>query len=128
MNELSTTPHGRLLSIAIAVALLGGGISATIHDPMGVFVMCVSLLCSVVLTLTAIALSIEHRPAFGILAAVILPFLFFLYAVGLGVVHLRAPWGAYGFIGLGAFFAILALRGKRAPSSTHHTSTPAGAH
>lgn len=130
LNELSGTPHGRLLSVAIALGLMGGGIAGTIHDPMGIALMCACLLGSVVLTLVAIALSIESRPAFGVLAAVVLPLLFFLYAVGLQVaIHHRAGWGLYGFAGLGALFAINALRSiKRPEPAAHRRVATAGAH
>lgn len=112
MNELSTTTHGRILSAAITVALAGGGISATMHDSTGIALMCVSLLGSVVLSLVALAMAIETRPAFSALCAVVLPLVFFLYAVGLTVsIHHHATWGAYGFIALGALFAANALRG-----------------
>lgn len=116
IQELSSTPHGRLLSLAITLALAGGGISALMHDPMGIALMCVSLLGSVVLTLIAIALSISNRTEFGVIAAVVLPLLFFLYAVGLQVaIHSHATWGAYGFIALGALFGLNALRGGKSP-------------
>jgi hypothetical protein len=116
IHELSSTTHGRLLSLAITVALAGGGISALMHDPMGIALMCVSLLGSVVLSLMAIALSISTRTAFAVLAAVVLPLLFFLYAVGLQVaIHNHATWGAYGFIALGALFGLNALRGGKTP-------------
>ncbi len=126
INELSSTPHGRLLSIAIALALVGGGVSGLMHDPMGIALMCVSLLGSVVLTLTAIALSISKNMAFGVMAAVVLPLLFFLYAVGLQVaIHNHAAWGAYGFIALGSLFGINALRGGKASSETSSDHTAA---
>ncbi|MEZ4302402.1 MAG: hypothetical protein R3B70_46170 [Polyangiaceae bacterium] len=112
MNELSNTTHGRILSAAITVALAGGGIAATIHDSMGIALMCVSLLGGVVLTLAALAMAIEKRPGFAALAAVVLPLVFFLYAVGLTVsIHHHATWAAYGFIALGALFGVNALRG-----------------
>lgn len=130
LNELSGTPHGRLLSVAIALGLMGGGIAGTIHDPMGIALMCACLLGSVVMTLVAIALSIETRPAFGVLAAVILPLLFFLYAVGLQVaIHHRASWGLYGFTALGALFVINLLRSsKRSETASHGDAATVGAH
>lgn len=125
MNELSTTTHGRILSAAITIALMGGGISATRHDATGIALMCVSLLAGVVLTLVALAMAIEKRPAFAAISAVVLPLVFFLYAVGLTVsIHHHATWGAYGFIGLGALFGLNALRGAGKPSEVR---TPAHA-
>lgn len=127
MNELATTSHGRLLSIAITLALAGGGISATIHDPMGIALMCVSLLGAVVLTLMALAMSISKRPAFAVVATVVLPLVFFLYAVGLTVsIHHKAGWAAYGFIAIGALFGLNALRGGKPSEAAHET--PSAAH
>lgn len=126
MNELSSTTHGRLLSAAITIALMGGGIAATIHDATGIALMCVSLLAGVVLTLLALAMAIEPRPAFAAYCAVVLPLVFFLYAVGLTVsIHHHAGWAAYGFIGLGALFGVNALRGlgKPAEMQSHATAS-----
>lgn len=112
MNELSSTTHGRILSVGILVALTGGGISATMHDATGIALMCVSLLGSVVLTLTALAMAIDKRPAFVAISAIILPLVFFLYAVGLTVsIHHHARWAAYGFIAIGLAFGANAVRG-----------------
>lgn len=128
-NELATTTHGRLVSLAITIALAGGGISALIHDPMGVALMCVSLLGAVVVTLMALAMSIGVNATFGVYATVLLPLFFFLYAVGLTVsIHDHASWAAYGFIAIGAFFGANALRGGQriipeapaAPPPAHH--------
>ena len=114
MNELATTTHGRLLSVAITLALAGGGVAAMIHDPMGVALMCVALLGSVVLTLMALAMSISKNPGFAMLATIVLPFFFFLYAVGLTVsIHHKAGWAAYGFIAVGVLFALNAARGGK---------------
>jgi hypothetical protein len=127
MNELATTPHGRLLSLAMTIALAGGGIASTIHDPMGVALMCVSLLASIVLSLLAIVLSIDSRPSFGVLSIILLPFLLFLYVIGLTVgTHHHAAWPSYAFIGLGALIGLNAVRGGK-PAHTG-SETPAHAH
>lgn len=120
MNELATTSHGRLLSVAITLALAGGGIAAMIHDPMGVALMCVSLLGAVVLTLMALAMSISKSPGFAVVATIVLPLFFFLYAVGLTVsIHHKAGWAAYGFIAVGVLFGLNGLRGgKPQPAET----------
>ncbi len=129
INELSSTTHGRLLSVAITLALAGGGISGLMHDPMGIALMCVSLLGSVVITLIAIAMSISARTGFAVMSAVVLPLLFFLYAVGLQVtIHSHATWGAYGFIALGALFGINALRGGKSPVESAEQHETADAH
>ena len=118
MNELATTTHGRLVSLAITIALAGGGIAALIHDPMGIALMCVCLMASVVVTLMAIAMSISVRPTFAVYATIILPLFFFLFAVGLAVsIHDKASWAAYGFIAVGAFFGLNGLRGGKPAAS-----------
>ncbi|MFO0591164.1 MAG: hypothetical protein U0441_26700 [Polyangiaceae bacterium] len=125
-NELATTTHGRLTSLAITIALAGGGISGLIHDPMGIALMCVSLLGAVVVTFTALALSIGARTAFGVYATVLLPLFFFLFATGLMVaIHNHATWAAYGFIAIGALFGVNALRGGKPAAATPAESSPA---
>ncbi len=126
MNELATTTHGRLVSLAITIALAGGGIAALIHDPMGIALMCVCLMASVVITLMGVAISISVRPAFGVYATIVLPLFFFLYAVGLAVsIHGKASWAAYGFIAVGALFGLNGLRGGKPAASG---GTTAAAH
>ncbi len=126
LNELATTTHGRLVSLAITIALAGGGIAALIHDPMGIALMCVCLMGAVVTTLMGIAISIPVRPAFGVYATIVLPLFFFLYAVGLAVsIHDKAGWAAYGFIAVGAFFGVNGLRGGKPAASG---AKPAAAH
>jgi hypothetical protein len=128
VNELSTTPHGRLLSTAICLTLLGGGLSATIHDPMGIALMCVAIVVGIALSLVATAMAIETRPAFAIFSIINLPFAMFAFVVGLGVVQHGAHWGAYAFMLLGAAFGVLALMGKRSDVHHPHDSTLANAH
>lgn len=128
IQELATTTHGRLVSLAITIALAGGGISGLIHDPMGIALMCVSLLGAVVVTFMALALSIGARTAFGVYATILLPLFFFLFATGLMVaIHNHATWAAYGFIAIGALFGINALRGGK-PVVPEAPEAPPAAH
>ncbi len=129
IHELATTTHGRLLSAAIALALIGGGVSGFIHDPMGIALMCVSLLGSVVLSLMAIALSISVNPSFSAAATIGLPLMFFLYAVGLQVaVHNHATWGLVAFIAMGSAMGLNALRSRLAHVGGAGTPRHAAAH
>lgn len=91
--------------------------------------MCVSLLGGVVLSLLALAMSIESRPSFAAFSVVVLPLVFFLYAVGLMVsIHHHAVWAAYGFIAIGALFGMNALRGLMGKDASARTPAHATAH
>jgi hypothetical protein len=123
MNELSTTPHGRLLSAAMALSLIGGGIAALLGgsiaamaaSPLCVGILCVSLLGATALSLIAVALSIGSSPWFGFIGVIVLPVALFLYWIGLQLaVESGATWGIWGFIGLGVFIGVNALRVKSA--------------
>lgn len=114
MKALWTTGYGRLLSIALAVALIGGGIAGAMHN---IPLMCVSLLGGIITTVLAIGVSIERDTTFAVMAAVLLPFIMFLYAVGIGVVMHDAPNAAWAFVGLGAVFAGLGLMGRTQPAA-----------
>lgn len=136
MNELSTTPHGRLLSAAMALSLIGGGIAALLGgsiaamaaSPLCIGILCVSLIGAAALSLIAVALSIESSPWFGFICAIVLPVALFLYWVGLQLaVESNARWGIYGFMGLGALLAVNALRSKSAGEPAEQRE-PAPAH
>lgn len=118
MNDHGS-PYTRLLSIAIAIALIGGGISATMTGAAAIPLLGISLLGSVCLSLISIANLIEPRPFLAMVSVIVLPIALFLYAIGLGVVVSEAPWGAYAFIALGALVAGVTLakrpRTSRAP-------------
>jgi hypothetical protein len=115
MNELSTTAHGRLLSAAMALALIGGGAAAVLQNGMSQALMSLAILLGGTLGIVAVALSIEEHktPMFTVFAVISLPVALFLYVVGLGLSMKGAPWAGYCFMGLGLVFAGMAARGKR---------------
>ncbi len=128
MNELSTTTHGRLLSVAILISLVGGSIGSVYRDATGVAVMCASLILGLGLAFIAVALAVESSLRFAIRGVIALPFLFFLFVVGLAVArHDHATWAAYAFTVIGLLFGLNAVRGTFAigPIVRHH---PAHAH
>jgi hypothetical protein len=110
MKELYTTAHGRLLSAAIAVALIGGGAAALTQAQV---LMSVSVFIGIVLGIVAVGLSVEdHKtPLFTSLAVIILPVLLFLYAFAVSLAMAQAPWAGYPFVGLGIAFAGAAILG-----------------
>jgi hypothetical protein len=129
MNDLSTTTHGRLLSVAIVIALVGGSIGSTQHDAAGVALMSASLILGLGLAFVAVGLALGSNPRFALLGVIALPGLFFLYVLALGVAsrdHLT--WPAYAFTALGLLFGLNALRGPTPRRRAHRPLHPAHAH
>lgn len=115
MKELYTTVHGRLLSAAMAIALLGGGIASILQSSFSLPLMTISVFIGIALSIVAVGLSVEdHKtPLFTSLAVIVLPVALFLYAIGVSLAMARAPWAGYCFAGLGVVFAVLAAAGER---------------
>lgn len=110
MNELSNTVHGRLLSIAILVALGGGGLGSLDKSATGVAIMCSSLIVGLALAFIAVAWAIRVNTKFAFAGVVALPFLFFALVVGLAVArHAHAVWASYAFTALGVAFGLNVL-------------------
>lgn len=110
-SELSTTPHGRVLCAAIAVALVGGGIGAAMRDGIGAGIMSGALIGAVTLTLFSVGLSIGRRPSFGLMAMITLPAPFFAYSLVINIIEHGAKWAAYPLMLVGALFASVAVFG-----------------
>jgi len=128
MHELSTTTYGRLLSVAILIALVGGSVGSTLHDATGVAVMCSSLILGLGLAFVAIGLALESDLAFAFKGVIALPGLFFLYVVGIGVAsYNHAHWMAYAFSAIGILIGLNGLRGHLA-APTFRAPRPAPAH
>ncbi len=129
MSELAHTTHGRLLSAAIFIALFGGGLGSQGRGATGVAILCTSLILGLALAFVAVAWAVRSSATFAIYGVIALPYLFFLFVVGLAVAaHDHATWAAYLFMGLGAVFGLNALFGTLVlgPSLRHHR--PAHAH
>ncbi|MFO0593610.1 MAG: hypothetical protein U0441_39075 [Polyangiaceae bacterium] len=112
MNDLSTTIHGKLLSAGILIALMGGGIGSLYQTATGVAFMSASLILGLGLAFIAVALAVGTNLRFAIRGVIVLPFLFFLFVVGLAVArHDHAVWAQYLFTVIGLLFGLNALRG-----------------
>ena len=126
MRDFIRTSGGRLLSVATAVALLGGGAAALLGQPAATWV--IALFVPVVIALGFVGVAYASLEHWGIAigAALSLPWVLFLYAVGLGVVVNYAPAAGYALGALGAGALAFALRpGERAAEG--HVDQDAGA-
>lgn len=125
MSRLLRSIPGRVLTLAFAIALLGGGTAALLgHSLAAIPLMCVSIMAAVVMTVFALpfALADDEIDAWGLF--LVLPSVMFLYVIGLAVVmasHNAA--GAYGFLTLG-----LVALGVAARPSGSSASLPKQAH
>lgn len=110
MREFIRTSGGRLLSVSTAVALLGGGAAALLGEPSATWV--VALFFPVVIALGFLGVAYASLEHWGIAigAAIALPWVLFVYAIGLGVVVNYAPAVGYALGALGAGALAFALR------------------
>jgi hypothetical protein len=116
MGFFRSTP-GRLTALSIAVAFILGGTSALMHHGVeSTFVLCVSLFVPVVLNTVGLPQALENDWYHAALSLMILPVLFFLWAVGVGSVRENYPWLAYPAIvaGLGALAVAIRPSGAMA--------------
>ncbi len=111
MKQFSKSTAGRLIALAFAVALIGGGVSALMpHGATASFVFCASLFVPVVLCVAGLPTAVEGDWYHAVLAVIVLPPLLFLWAVGIGVVRDFHPMFAYPSIALGIAALALAAR------------------
>ncbi len=127
MHELAKTTYGRLLSVGIFLALSGGGLGSLDKGATGVAVMCISLIVGLAVAFVAVALAVRSSMPFAIGGVIVLPYLFFLFVVGLAVArHDHAVWAGYLFTGLGIVFGLNALFGTLVLGPhTRHDLAPA---
>lgn len=108
---------------------MGGGIGSIYHSARGVAFMCASLILGLGISFIAIALAVGSSLPFAVGGAIALPFLFFLFVVGLAVArHDHAVWAAYVFAAIGLLFGLNALRGIAQMIILGYHPTPAPAH
>jgi ABC-type amino acid transport system permease subunit len=113
----STT--GRLMALSIAVAFILGGISALMHHGVeSTFVLCLSLFAPIVINTVALPQALEKDWYHAALSVMILPMLFFLWAVGIGAIREHHPWIAYPAIVAGLGALAVAIR-PSAPAAEH---------
>jgi len=120
MGFFRSTP-GRMVALSIAIAFIGGGSSALMHHGVeSTFVLCVSLFVPIIVNTLGLPMALEKDWYHAALSAMVLPLLFFLWAVGVGSIRENYPALAYPFIALGlAALAVAARPGSAAaPASS----------
>lgn len=85
MKTFILSDSGRILSLAIGVALAGSGAGKLIEHSAGVAVGCIAMLLAVVLTVIALGTALDEHYGAAALSVVLLPCLAFLGMVGLGL-------------------------------------------
>lgn len=101
MSNFIQSTSGRLMSLSISLALIGGGASAFMEQTSSLYVMAFSVFVAIVGCIASLELSIDEHPQLTVLAIIGLPVFLFLYMVALGFVMSVYAAGGYAFIGLG---------------------------
>ncbi len=110
MGEFFRSFTGRLMATSIGVSFVLGGISALMHHGVeATFVMCLALFTPIVINVVGLPRALEKDWYHAALSVIVLPMLFFVWAIGVGVMREFRPELAYPFIALGlAAFAVAA--------------------
>jgi len=116
---------GRLVALSIAISLICGGFSAFMpHGEESTFVLCVSLFVPIVINTLGLPRALEKDWYHAAIAVMVLPMLFFLWAVGIGAIREHFPSLAYPFIALGfAALGVAARSPARSPSEVRAPSS-----
>jgi hypothetical protein len=118
MNELLKTTAGRLLALSFAISLLAGGVSALMpHGSPSTFLFCAAVFVPVMIAVVGMVGLMYSDWYHAILSTILLPGLFVLWSVGLGVIreyNLHALAGAALVLGLVPLFFVV--------RPTHHYS------
>lgn len=125
MNQILRTDGGRLLLLAMGVALLGGGISCALTGDAALYVMMAALFVPVALCVYGVALAIADLPGQTALFLIAAPQLLFVYAIGLAasMKYMPSLGVLYGVVGLGA--VLLAARPPQAETHAASLQDPA---
>ncbi len=112
------TTSGRLVALSIAISLICGGLSAFMpHGEESTFVLCVSLFVPIVINTLGLPQALEEDWYHAALAVLVLPVVFFLWAVGIGAIREFHPTLAYPFIAFGFVALAVAARSKSTASA-----------
>lgn len=117
MGEFLKSFTGRLVALSVGITLVGGGASALMHHGVeATFVMCLSLFAPLVVNMVGLPRAFEEHWEAAVISMVVLPWLFLLWAVGVGVMREFHPELGVPFIVAGlASFAVAAWPAHRAP-------------
>jgi hypothetical protein len=112
--EFFKSTTGRLMALSVAVALVLGSISAMMSPGAeSAFVLCASLFVPIVLNMIGLPRALETDWYHAVIAVATLPLLFFLWAVGVGVIREHHRELAYLFFAVGLFPLGVAVRPTR---------------
>jgi hypothetical protein len=128
MGFFRSTP-GRMVALSIAISFIGGAVSALMHHGVeSTFVLCVSLFVPIVVNTLGLPQALEKDWFHAALSAMLLPLLFFLWAVGVGSIRENYPWLAYPFLILGVVALGVAVRPGPAAAARTPALEPAHEH
>ena len=116
MSNFFHSTSGRILSVAVGAAALGGGAAVLAGGTLAIPILCASILAGIVLSLFALAFGVEEGFLFEVaLAVVLLPFVLFLSIQAQGLLmeghHALGGAGLIAF-GLGLFARAALPSGK----------------
>jgi hypothetical protein len=120
MSDFLQSTSGRLLTLAVSVALLGGGAAAVVGGTAAYVLLSAGLLGAIVCAILSVAMGIERFSFEVALSLVLLPWALFLYAIGQQVVAQQRPEGGYFLIALGIAAAARAAVVKGTLAATQH--------
>jgi hypothetical protein len=124
--EFFKSTTGRLLLLSIAVTFILGGASALMHHGAeSAALYALSLFLPIVINMIGLPRALENDWYHAAISIAVLPLLFFLWAVGSGVIREHHPELAWPVVVAGVVVLALAARPSQATVVAH---APAHAH
>ena len=100
MSEFGKSTTGRLLSLALAIMLAGGGLTAVSTGTLSLMAMGLPLMIGIAISIIAVPQGADRFPYHIALLLFVLPLSLFCYGITLGIIKEYAPSLGYVLLGL----------------------------
>jgi hypothetical protein len=101
MSGFTQSTSGRLITLSVSLALLGGGAGAVIGGMVGFALIVAGILLGIAASIIGVAVGIERHGEIMALYLLLAPWVLFLYGIGTLMALTYAPSAGYLFIALG---------------------------
>jgi hypothetical protein len=101
MSGFLQSTSGRLITLSLSLALLGGGAGAVLGGVTGVTLLMLGILLGIVASIMGVAFGIERHGGYVALFVLMSPWALFLYTIGTFVAFNYQPSAGYLLIALG---------------------------
>ena len=101
MSSFLQSTSGRLITLSLSLALLGGGAGAVLGGMTGLTLLMLGIMLGIVASIIGVALGIERHGGYVALFVLMAPWVLFLYGIGTLLAFTYQPSAGYLLIALG---------------------------